>query len=341
MSSRVGSTAVVLVFVLPWLAITGFADYMVGSSVGRQVQSASWPTAQGTITSSEVETARGNKSITYGLKVAYTYSVDGQQREGHKYRITTSRSGDIEEAQALVDRYPVGARVTVYHSPGPPSEAILQPGLGGGELVVLLMLLPFNLVALYLVRMVVQSFKPKPPLLSPFTREDGSECVAPDAPDTGTWVGLVMGPASLACVVLTSSLAGVYPPVLAGVAAWAVVIASGLFVGRYIHTRKKAGHYEVRLHRRERRLSLPPIQGRKARLEVRWRDVLSLRVEPQVPAKKDTHYRATLEIATADGTTRQEAVCEFTREEQAAALAQWLRQDLRVGEVSPEALRSA
>ncbi|MFY1825954.1 DUF3592 domain-containing protein [Myxococcus fulvus] len=341
MFARVGSAVVLLVFVLPWLALTGFADYRVGSSVRRQAQSASWPTAQGTITSSEVESVRSNKSTTHGLKLAYTYSVDGQQLEGHKYRIMTSRSGDLEEAQALVARFPVGARVTVHHEPGQPSEAILQAGLGGTELLVLLMLLPFNLVALWLLRLLVQSFKPEPPLLSPFPREDGSECVVLDAPVTTTWVGLTMGPAALVCVVFTSILTGVNPPLPAGVVAWGVVIACGLFVGRHIHARKKAGHYEVRLHRRERRLSLPPTLGRKARLDVRWKDVLALRLEPQAPAKKDTRYRATLEIATADGTARQEAVCDYTKEDQAEALAQWLRKDLEVGEVAPQALRSA
>ncbi|WP_426747160.1 DUF3592 domain-containing protein [Myxococcus faecalis] len=341
MLARAGSAVVLLVFALPWWAITGFADYMAGSSVRRQAQSASWPTAQGTITASEVRSVRGNKSTTHGLELTYTYSVDGRQHEGHKYRIMTSRSGDLEEAQALVARYPVGARVTVHHAPGAPSEAVLQAGLGGTELVVLLILLPFNLVALWLLKLVVGSFKPEPPLLSPFTREDGSECVVLDAPDTATSVAVTMATSALLCVVLTSTLAGVNPPLAAGVAAWVVVFACGLLVGRHLHARKKAGHYEVRLHRRERRLSLPPIPGRKARLDLRWNDVLSLRVESQVSAKNKTRYRVTLEVATADGTARQEAVCGHTRQEQAEALAQWLRKDLQVGEVALQALRSA
>ncbi|WP_141326002.1 DUF3592 domain-containing protein [Myxococcus sp. AB025B] len=339
-SSRVGSAVVLLVVVSLWWALTGFADHLVGSNVRRQIQSASWPTVQGTITASEVESVRRARSTTHGLKLTYTYFVDGQQHEGHNHRVMNPRSGRLEEAQALAAQYPVGARVTVHHAPGDPSRAVLQAGLGGAELV-LLLLLPFNLVALWLLKPLVQAFKPEPPLLSPFAREDGSECVHLDAPGTATSAAITMAAAALLCFVFTSILAGGNPPLPAGVAAWGVVIACGLFVGRHVHARKKAGHYEVRLHRREQSLSLPPIPGRKARLDVRWKDVLSLRVESQASAKNKTRYRATLEIATADGTARREAVCGDTGKDRAEALARWLRKDLQVGEVALQALRSA
>ncbi|SEK38054.1 Protein of unknown function [Stigmatella aurantiaca] len=343
MFSRVASSAVLLVFVLPWTAITGAADYFAISSMARQVQSANWPSVQGTLIRSEVEAVRSNKSTTYGLKVAYTYSVDGQRYEGSRYRFAAWRSGDAGYAEELVVRYPLGTSIPVYYRPGQPSEAVLQAGLGSSELFLLMVLLPFNLVALWLGAMVGWAWKPEPPLLSTFFREDGSECVTLDEQWTAAWVFLAMGSSALACVVLGGLAGGFNAPLPVGVGAWGAVIACGVLAGLWSRARRKAGHYDLRLHTQTRSLSLPPFSGRKHRLDVRWRDVRSLRVEPQVrtPQGQVTRYHLTLERALSGGGVSQEAIASFIRQEQAEALARWLRTHLKVGEAAPGEQRSA
>nr|WP_257979285.1 DUF3592 domain-containing protein [Corallococcus exiguus] len=66
----------------------------------------------------------------------------------------------------------------------------------------------------------------------------------------------------------------------------------------------KSGHYDLRLHAPSRSLSLPPVSGRRHRLDLRWRDVRSLRVGPRVSSGQVGHlhsYPVTLEH---DGVTK-------------------------------------
>ncbi len=334
MSSRVAVSAVLLLFVLPWTAATVAFDVLAISGMVRQVQSAGWPSVQGTITRSEVETVRSSKSTTHGLKVAYTYSVDGQRYEGSQYRSTSWRSGDREYAEGLVARFPAGATVPVYYRPGQPSEAVLQPGLEGSELFLLMLLLPFNLVALFLGALVVRTWRPEPPLLATFFREDGSECVTLGAPSPAGSVLLALGGSALVCVVLGGATVGFSPPLLVAVGAWGAVIASGMFAGLRTRARVRSGYYDVRLHTEARSLSLPPVSGRKRRLDVRWSDVRSLRVEHRVRTRRGrklTWYHPTLELAAPGGQVRQEVIAAFGSQEQAEAMARWLHSYLRCG----------
>ncbi|WP_242588305.1 DUF3592 domain-containing protein [Corallococcus macrosporus] len=323
--------------------MTGAIDVLACADMVRQVKASSWPTVQGTITRSEVETVR-SKGIKYEPKLAYTYSVDGQSYEGSKYRFATFRSSDSGYADDVVARAPLGASVPVYYRPGQPLEALLQPGLGSLELFLLMMLMPFNLVAFWLGTMVVRGWKPQPPLLSTFFREDGSECVTLNGPWPINRVFVALGCAALGCFVLGSATGALTAPLPVGVAAWGVIIACGVFAGRWTQVRLKSGHYDLRLHTQARSLSLPPFSQRKQRLDIQWRDVRSLQVETKVRQHKGrpvTSYQPTLELSTADGGERQEDIASFSSQEEAEALASWLRTHLKVGEAATGERRSA
>ncbi|MFY2558055.1 DUF3592 domain-containing protein [Corallococcus terminator] len=339
MSSRVVSTAFWLVAVLPVAAGTVAMDYFALSTAGLQAWSASWPSVQGTITRSEVETVRSNKSTTYRPKLAYTYSVDGQPHEGSKYRWSSWSAGAPEHVEALVTRYSVGSSIPVYYRPAKPSEAVLQPGMGNAELFLLMILLPFNLTTLCLGVLVARIWLPKPPLLSTFVWEDGSECVRLTGMETAVWVLLALGGSAVACGVLGGVLGAYDAPLAVGVGAWGVIIACGVLTSRMSRARRESGRYDLRLHTQARRLSLPAISGRKHRLDLRWRDVRSLRVDPPVRGNQrgsENRYPLTLEHVTADGESRRETITHFSRKEQADALAHWLRTHLEVGEAAPK-----
>lgn len=344
MFSRLGSFLFFLVFVLPWVGMTAAADYFAASNLVRQAQTENWPSVQGTITRSEVVETRRNKSTEYGLKLAYAYSVDGQPHVGSKVQSTQSMSGNRRFAEKQVARYPVGTRVPVYYQPGQPSEAVLETGLDSSELFLFMLLIPFNLIALWLGRAVVSSLRPEPPLLSTFTWEDGSECVTLDGPWTGTLVSLALFGSAVVSFLLTAGTMGLDAPLPVGVGAWVVVIACGVYAWRWSRARVKAGRYDLRLNARSRSLSLPPYLQRKHRLDVRWSDVQALRVDPQLrkpPGKEVSSYQLTLAFSTDDGEAREAAITSFTRQDQADALAHWLRKHLKVGEAAPEEQRSA
>jgi hypothetical protein len=56
--------------------------------------------------------------------VQYSYEVKGERYEGN--RITPGLQWGGTGAEKVIDRYPVGARVTVYYDPKNPSEALLE-----------------------------------------------------------------------------------------------------------------------------------------------------------------------------------------------------------------------
>ncbi|NPD22518.1 DUF3592 domain-containing protein [Corallococcus exiguus] len=345
MSSRATSSALWLLLLLPLTAGMLTVDFFVVSTAVLQAQSASWPTVQGTITWSEVETARSNKSTTYRLKLAYTYSVDGQSHEGGKRRLYAWSTGDLEPVEALVTRYPVGATIPVYYRPAQPSEAVLQPGPGSAELFMLMFLLPFNLLTIWTWIVASRNWRPEPPLVPTFFREDGSECVTLTELGTTFWVFLALGGSAFLCGVFLGGVAGGHnAPVLAGIGAWGLVIACGVVTGRVSSAWRKAGRFDLRLHVQARTLSLPAGSGRKHRLDLRWRDVRAIRVDPPVRGNQRgsvNRYPLTLDHVTAEGESRPEIIAYFLREEQAEAMAHWLRTHLDVGEAAPEERRAA
>ncbi|NTX66819.1 DUF3592 domain-containing protein [Myxococcus sp. CA051A] len=345
MSVRVGSPLLMIVVVLPVTVLIGGLDFFAISAMVRQAQVASWPSAQGTITRSEVVMVHTSKGYRRELKLAYTYSVDGQPYEGDKHSFNAGSSGIHRYEEEQLARYPLGASVPVYYRPGQPSEAVLQAGMDSWGLFTLMGAMPFNLVMFWLWVVVRWTPKKEEPFrLSTFIREDGSECVTLDGPRPAIRVSLALVGASQACFALGGFMGGFTAPLPVGVGTWGVIIACGVLAGRWARERLKSGHHDVRLHTQARSLSLPPFSERKHRLDVRWRDVRSLRVEPQLHMPKKervSSYQLTLQLSTADGEARQEAIASFPDQEEADALAHWLRTHLEVGEGAPEELRSA
>lgn len=102
-----------MLFIAPGLAALVFG----GSRALDGMQSAGWPTTDGTI----VYAAR-RSSQSVDLVIAYDYSVSGSP-----YR-STQRSFSFSSAR--VGEYTVGQRVRVFYKPGQPSNAVLHPGMG-------------------------------------------------------------------------------------------------------------------------------------------------------------------------------------------------------------------
>jgi hypothetical protein len=344
MSSRVVPSAVLLLFLLPWTAFTMGFNALIGAGLVRQARSADWPSVPGTILQSEVETSRGSKSTTYGLKVLYAWSVGGQRYEGTRYRVNAWRSGDRAHGEALVKRFPAGATVPVYYLPEKPSEAVLMPGVQGAELFTLLFMVPFNLVTLWGGSVLVGIWRRHKPLRA-FVHEDGSECVTlGDASPAGS-AGVALAVSALVCVVFGGVTVGINPSVPLAVGAWCAVIASGVLFGLMTRARLRAGHYDLRVHVQARSVSLPPVAGRKARLDVAWQDIRSLSVETHVSysskGRPNTRYRPTLELTGPDGTSRREVIEALESQQAAHALADWLRAHLEYGNAPSGGLRSA
>jgi hypothetical protein len=105
-------------------------------------QSLSWPTVQGSISSSRV-TKTSSKLTRYGVGVTYSYWVEGRLYWGEVYSHSSDtlpgsfRNEDeaLKEyaSHALFRQWQRGRPVTVHYDPQDPSESVLRAGstIGG------------------------------------------------------------------------------------------------------------------------------------------------------------------------------------------------------------------
>jgi hypothetical protein len=100
--------------------------------------SASWPKVSGRVTDAFVnhsQDAEGGNS--YSPEVSYTYVVDERPFQGSRIKFGELSYSSRNRAQEIVNRYPVGQPVAVYHDPDRPERAVLEPGVSGGSYLVL------------------------------------------------------------------------------------------------------------------------------------------------------------------------------------------------------------
>ena len=107
-------------------------------------ESGSWPSVQGTISSSSVSkrTSRGSDHrtrTTYYPKVGFQYQVDGRRYTSSRIAFGTGESGGSAKwARKVVNTYPVGKTVAVYYNPQDPQYGVLESGFTWRSLIVLL-----------------------------------------------------------------------------------------------------------------------------------------------------------------------------------------------------------
>lgn len=129
MKSRRPLTGILFIFV-------GIIALIWGGIVLKNASASSaWPSVQGEVTESKVETKvervkkneRWQNRRTYWAKVHYSYSVDGAPYSGAKVSFG-EYGGKEKDARQIVKRFPKGKSVDVYYDPEKPEMAVLEPG---------------------------------------------------------------------------------------------------------------------------------------------------------------------------------------------------------------------
>ena len=92
-------------------------------------ESINWPQTTGVITSSKVESHRGDDSTTYSSEVRYAYTVNDQELIGDVvYFGDDVSSSDSSIARTTVKQYPKGKEVKVFYDPEEPGNSALETG---------------------------------------------------------------------------------------------------------------------------------------------------------------------------------------------------------------------
>ena len=121
-------------------AVGGIAFVLIGYNSMQKAKAAkAWPTVEGRITASEVDSywkrdRDSGSQRMHQAKIAYEYTVDGENYESTKISFMNTSSSMRSQAQAVVKKYPAGGTATIYYNPLNPQEAVLEPGATGGAM---------------------------------------------------------------------------------------------------------------------------------------------------------------------------------------------------------------
>lgn len=107
---------------LIFLIVFPFAFWKAWKNIQAAKASTGWPTAKGTVTTSETRKVMFRKQP----RLTYSYSVNGTPYTGN--RISFASGYPPKETDAILSRYPVGQEVVVAHEPGNPAQATLETG---------------------------------------------------------------------------------------------------------------------------------------------------------------------------------------------------------------------
>lgn len=124
-----------LVMFLGFLFI--FVGYILAYEKGlplldRAKASKTWPTVEGVVLESRVESHRSSNSSssTYSPHVVYRYQVEGKDFEGETVWFGNDVStSDRSMSEETIRKYPVKQNITVYYDPADHAIAVLEPGV--------------------------------------------------------------------------------------------------------------------------------------------------------------------------------------------------------------------
>jgi len=131
-----------------WSSVVFLADVSLAIGAARQLHTRTYATTSAEVIPGPPTNLRYRNTILRGPTLAYSYVVGGETFQGHRVRaLPTSPRAESAAAGAHV-----GERVAVFYAPENPRDAVLRPGLDAGDVFLVLFLLPFNAVALALLR---------------------------------------------------------------------------------------------------------------------------------------------------------------------------------------------
>jgi uncharacterized protein (TIGR03435 family) len=184
MSNR-GAQLFCSLFIVIGLAAVGVGGWLLI----RSIRTEHWPVTDGIVQSAELKSHSGNHGgVTYSAEVTYSYKVAGASYTGDKVSIG-QMSSSSEYARGILNRYPVGRKISVHYSPGDPADAVLETGIHGGMWICLGVGTAFTLVGI----LFLQIFRAAAKAQLPGAPQSSSVTVQPDGRVTMDKPPVLMG----------------------------------------------------------------------------------------------------------------------------------------------------
>jgi hypothetical protein len=130
-STVIGLAGGLCVVTLPILILAGLGVFLYRQSRragAMRTAAQDWSQTQGTVLASTIQVRRTGRSRSEIPVVLYQYEVGGKMFQGKTIRVGEGYFNVrvAGQAQAIVARYPAGARATVYYDPANPAASALE-----------------------------------------------------------------------------------------------------------------------------------------------------------------------------------------------------------------------
>jgi hypothetical protein len=125
------AVSVICSVLLPLLILGGLGYFLYKrnqQSMAYRQSAQAWQSVTGTIMMSSVQSSHSSGSYSTYPVVVYQYEVRGQRYQSQRIKageqfLNVRISG---QAEATVQKYPIGSTVTVYYNPSNPAESVLE-----------------------------------------------------------------------------------------------------------------------------------------------------------------------------------------------------------------------
>ena len=138
-----GVVWMLMVLVFDVIAVSGFFKLEYAKSRYQPIDAV--------VVRSVVDAQRTSDGTTYTPDVAYTYEVDGQEFTSDRHSFFEISSSSREFSEQIVQKYPVGTRVSAYYNPSEPSSAVIEMDDSSFPYAVIIFLTPFHCIGIGLI----------------------------------------------------------------------------------------------------------------------------------------------------------------------------------------------
>jgi len=239
-----------------WSAITCTFLAVIGYGMLNQTRALWYPSAVGTVDSIQQTVSHG-RSTTYGIDIAYHYTVDGQQYNSTRLRyMQPSTSGNW--TGPILRQFPAGSHPPVYYDPRDPGESVLIRGVEGMDLTMALFLTPFTLVMVMMWVSTILRLRKTKGFLGLRVREENSITrIRPSG-----WMALgagamTLGVGSFVSIFILLIGFGFHSSLPVAETVWGLLLGTTCVVGLFKFTRIRSGAEDVVLDDASSTLTAP------------------------------------------------------------------------------------
>ncbi|MEM9942641.1 MAG: DUF3592 domain-containing protein [Planctomycetota bacterium] len=333
-----------IVWILFWTLIVGFFDVITGRNMWNQIGTRSFESVPGIILSSEVESHYDSDSGTnYRPKIKYEYVVNNQKLVNDSIRYGETSSND-SYAKEFIDQHPVGSETTVFFDPQNPSDSVLETGIQGSDLFLLVFLTPFNIIMVggwilvfYFGRRAVRS---KDSGYHKF-KDDGVEIriQQPSIPTIAVFFIALLGTCFFSTFIVGFGF-GFHVSLNVMLMVWSLVLGFSFAMTAWFRFRAKSSKNELVFHRFHRTLKLPVTKNRLEPVSYSVEEIESVDVKTHSAIDDESTHKfeviATIKSSVASKYKLEpisddqsaESLITFYQQEEAEQFANWISNDI-------------